>query len=69
MESKVVHRKEYFKDANSGYVRENEETLHLDDKENVLALAKYAGFNLYAHFNMKENLDDEHQYIYILERI
>lgn len=68
-ESKVLHRQERFKDVNNGNIRENEETLHVDDKENILQLAKYAGFNLYAYFNMKENLDDEHQYIYILERI
>jgi len=69
LESKVLHRQERFKDTNSGHVRENEETLYVDNKENILSLAKYAGFNLYAHFNMKENLDDEHQFIYILERV
>lgn len=62
-------RTEIFKDEATGHVRENEEVLYVDAKENILKIAKYAGFNLYAQFDMKSNLDDEHQYIYILERI
>jgi SAM-dependent methyltransferase len=64
-----LYRHERFTDINSGNIRENEEALQIDDKENILKIAKYAGFNLYAYFNMKDNLDDEHQYIYILERV
>jgi len=69
IEKNELSRKETFKDDITGNVRENEETLHTDSKENILKMAKYAGFNVYAQFSMKENIDDEHQYIYILERI
>lgn len=68
-ENNVLYRNERFKDTNNGNIRENQEALHIESKESIIQLAKYAGFNVYAHFNMKENLDDEHQYIYILERI
>ena len=64
-----LHRSEKFKDPSSGIVRENELTMYVDTPENILKLARYCGFVIHAGFNMKDNLDDEHQYIYILERI
>jgi len=62
-------RNEKFIDSSSGNIRENELTMYVDSPENILKLARYCGFILHAEFNMKDNLDDEHQYIYILERI
>jgi SAM-dependent methyltransferase len=69
IQQKELYRNEQFKDKASGNIRENEEVLYIETPDNILKLAKHAGFNLYAQFNMKDNLDDEHQYIYILERI
>jgi ubiquinone/menaquinone biosynthesis C-methylase UbiE len=66
---KELYRTEKFKDPSTGNVRENELLMHIDTPENILKLAKYCGFVLHAEFNMKDNLDDEYQYIYILERI
>jgi SAM-dependent methyltransferase len=62
-------RHEKFIDNTSGNIRENELTMYVDSPENILKLARYCGFVVHAEFNMKDNLDDEHQYIYILERI
>jgi SAM-dependent methyltransferase len=66
---KELYRTEKFQDKTSGNVRENEELLYVDTPDNILKLARHVGFNIYAQFNMKDNLDDEHQFIYILERI
>jgi SAM-dependent methyltransferase len=66
---KELWRHEKFIDNTSGNVRENELTMYVDTPENILKLARYCGFIVHAEFNMKDNLDDEHQYIYILERI
>ena len=62
-------RHEKFIDTASGNIRENELTMFVDSPEDILKLARYCGFVVHAEFNMKDNLDDEHQYIYILERI
>jgi SAM-dependent methyltransferase len=62
-------RHEKFIDNTSGNIRENELTMYVDSTENILKLARYCGFVVHAEFNLKDNLDDEHQYIYILERI
>jgi ubiquinone/menaquinone biosynthesis C-methylase UbiE len=69
VERKELYRNEQFKDKTTGHIRENEELLYVDSRENILKLARHAGFNLHAQFNMKDNLDDEHQFIYILERV
>jgi len=69
IKQKELYRNEQFKDKTTGHIRENEELLYIDSPENILKLASYAGFNLHAQFSTKDNLDDEHQFIYILERV
>jgi SAM-dependent methyltransferase len=66
---KELWRHEKFKDSASGNIRENDLLMHIDTPENILKIARYCGFIVHAEFNMKENLDDENQFIYILERI
>jgi len=60
---------ERFKDNVSGHIRENELILHTNPVDKIVELAKRTGFIVHALFDMKDELDDEHQFIYILERI
>jgi len=69
VQQKELYRKQQFEDKSTGHIREQEDVLYIDSVNNILKMARYAGFNLYSQFNMKDNLDDEYQYIYILERV
>ena len=65
--ARVVLR-ETFVDAGSRCVRENEQTLYMEDVDAVLALARYAGFFPKGKMDMKAALGDEHQFLFVLER-
>lgn len=59
---------ETFIDSNTTHIRQNQQTLYVDSIKDILNTAQYSGFIVVGQFNMKENKNDEYQYIYILER-
>jgi SAM-dependent methyltransferase len=58
--------KETFTDASTKHVRQNELTLYMENLDDILKIARKHGFIIKGKVNMK---NDEHQYIYILERM
>jgi len=68
IKDKTVSIVETFTDNATKNVRKNEQTLYMESISDILATAKYAGFAVYAKFNMKSCIDDKYQYIYILEK-
>lgn len=65
---KTVTFKETFTDKQNANVRQNEQTLYMEDIRDILNYASKAGFILHGKANMKEEIGDENQYIYVLER-
>ena len=66
--SKCVTFKETFVDRNTNHVRQNEQTLYMDNIDDILKMASKSGFIFHGKSNMKESKGDEHQYMYIFER-
>jgi SAM-dependent methyltransferase len=58
--------KETFTDKGSKKVRQNEITMHIEDKEHILTIARNAGFVQHSHFDLP---DDSNQHVIIFERI
>ena len=56
---------ETFKDSTTTNIRQNELTLYMENIKDVLYIAQKCGFILQGNVSYK---NDEHQYIYILER-
>jgi SAM-dependent methyltransferase len=56
---------ETFKDSTTTNIRQNELTLYMENIKDVLYIAQKCGFILQGNISYK---NDEHQYIYILER-
>jgi SAM-dependent methyltransferase len=67
--SNRVNKTEVFKDNKTSNIRQNEETLHMENPEEILSIASNVGFIIKGKFDMKECNDDENQFIYILEKI
>lgn len=65
----LVILKETFKDKSSQNIRQNEHVLYMDSMETILSEAQENGFLLHSKTDMSSCIDDENQYIYILERI
>ena len=61
--------KEKFKDKNTQNIRENEMILFMDNINDILNIAMEEGFSLKSKTDMKECIDDNNQFIYVLERI
>lgn len=59
---------ETFVDTESRCVRQNEQTLYMEDVDTVLGFARYAGFLPKGQMSMKAGLGDANQFIFILER-
>ena len=67
--NKSVTITETFKDNKTNNVRQNENILYMEDINDILNEASNIGFNVKAVFDLKKSIDDENQFIYILERI
>jgi ubiquinone/menaquinone biosynthesis C-methylase UbiE len=64
----AVVLKETFTDKETKHIRQNENTLQMDEIEDVLRIANSAGFILQGKTSMKSCGGDENQYLYVLER-
>jgi ubiquinone/menaquinone biosynthesis C-methylase UbiE len=60
--------KETFTDKQSANVRQNEQTLYMEDIKDILEYAVKAGFILHSKADMLEEVGDKYQYLYVLER-
>jgi len=58
---------EKFQDKATKHIRQNEQTLQMETIEDILKMAN--GFTFKAKIDMKNCIDDENQFIYILEKI
>ena len=58
--------KETFTDKGSKKVRQNEITMHIEDSDQILTIARNAGFIQHSRFDLP---DDSNQHVIILERI
>lgn len=56
---------ENFTDVNTGYIRQNENTLYMEAIENILDKSQVIGFSIYG----KSITNDKNTFIYILQRI
>ena len=59
---------ETFTDTQSGHIRQNEETLYMESISTIIELAKKYGF-IPKGQAILNSASDEHQYLYILERM
>lgn len=59
--------KEEFRDKSTGYVRQNEQVLHMNSIEDILLEAIKCGFLIKGKAEMS-SAQDKYQYMYILER-
>jgi SAM-dependent methyltransferase len=68
--NKEVKVRETFKDNKSGNIRQNERTMYMESIENILSMASHIGFNVKGYVDMKKSeIEDENQYLYVLEKI
>jgi ubiquinone/menaquinone biosynthesis C-methylase UbiE len=67
-ENKVVLR-EKFQDKATNKIRQNEQTLYMENLDNIVNIILSSGFSLKSKINMKTCIDDENQFIYIFERL
>jgi len=58
--------KETFTDKSSKKIRQNEIVLHIENADEIMKIARNAGFIQHSQFNLP---DDKHQYAVIFERI
>jgi len=66
---KSVTFKELFKDKHTGKIRQNDMIMTMDNLNGILQLAADCGFVVHSYVNMKSCIDDEHQYIYVFEKM
>lgn len=59
---------ETFTDKNSSKIRQNEQTIYMESREHIIALATACGFNSYGMANLFDLNGDKNQFIYILQR-
>jgi hypothetical protein len=67
--SNIVTLKESFTDKQTKHVRQNEQTLYMDSINDILKMANRCGFIFHAKVDMSEYNKDQHQYLYVLERL
>ena len=67
--SNIVILKETFTDNATKNIRENEQTLYMENINTILKIANREGFIFHGKINMKEYNGDENQFIYVLERM
>jgi SAM-dependent methyltransferase len=68
--SDIAVFKETFTDKVTNNVRQNEQTLYMEDISDIIKSAQFSGFMLQGKSDMRDvtGTRDEHQYIYIFER-
>jgi len=68
--SDIAVFKETFTDKLSSNVRQNEQTLYMEDISDIIKSAQFSGFMLQGKADMRDcaGTRDEHQYIYVFER-
>jgi len=59
---------ETFTDKATQHVRQNEQTLYMEDIDDILKMASRCGFVLHGKVDMNSFNGDENQFLYILER-
>jgi len=59
---------ETFTDVQTSKMRQNEQTLYMEDISVIVNYAKYAGFIPHGKIDMKEWTHDENQFLYFFER-
>jgi len=67
-DSKTITYTETFTDKQNNHIRQNEQTLFMENVDEILALANKEGFILHGKVDMTECNGDKHQYLYLLER-
>jgi hypothetical protein len=60
---------ETFTDKFNGNVRQNEETLYMEDISEIVNAASYAGFLPAGKIDLKDSTYDSHQFLYFFERL
>jgi hypothetical protein len=63
--SKNTIFKQTFTDKISKNIRENEQSLMIESIDEILDIAKHAGFIVHGKSGMKGINGDEHQYLYV----
>ena len=66
-ETNIVRFNESFTDKVTNYVRDNEQTLFMENITDIINMAKQVGFIFHAKVDMGD-IGDDNQYLYILER-
>ena len=66
-ETTIVRFNESFTDKVTNYVRDNEQTLFMENITDIINMAKQVGFIFHAKVDMGD-IGDDNQYLYILER-
>ena len=67
-EMNVVSLTETFVDKETNYVRNQEHTMYMEDMKEIIKIAKQVGFIFHAKVDMENVINDENQYLYVLER-
>ena len=69
IKSNVVNITETFRDKTTSNIRQNTQTLYMEDINSIVKKVNEIGFASIGKFDMKDCIDDENQYIYIFEKI
>jgi ubiquinone/menaquinone biosynthesis C-methylase UbiE len=64
----IVTFTETFTDKGSNHVRQNEQTLYMEDINDIVQMASRSGFIVHGKVDMKPYNGDENQFLYVLER-
>ena len=67
-DSKETTVTETFTDSLTGNVRQNEQTLYMEDIEDIISMTSYVGFIPHGKVDLKESSKDENQFLYVFER-
>lgn len=67
-ETNCVLFRETFTDRSNNNVRQNEHNLYMENIRTILEMAKSLGYLFHSKTTMKKYNDEEHQYMYILEK-
>ena len=66
-QSKVTFT-ETFTDNSTGNIRQNEQILHMENIDDIVSIARQAGFILQGQVNLEKTTDDKNQFLYFFER-
>jgi SAM-dependent methyltransferase len=60
---------ETFIDKETSNIRQNEQTLYMEDINDIVSTANYCGFIPHGKIDLEPTTDDKYQFLYIFERI